>query len=153
MLIELTKEQILMVAQAGIIRHLEFLERKATPQYGLDANTKWELQIEGVLSEYALSKYLGIHWEGSGVIDGDDVGKEEVRATKYDNGNLIIRPRDKDNQRYWLLTGENGKYKVRGYMYARDAKQPKYLDDKGNGRTPVYFVPQSDLVKANPWDI
>jgi hypothetical protein len=30
-------------------------------------------------------------------------------------------------------------------MYAKDAKQEKYLSDKGNGRPPAYFVPQQDL--------
>lgn len=145
--IELTNSQIMMAATAGVIRRVQFINRNGKPTHGLkDEDNNWNLKIEGALSEYALAQYLNIHWAGAGVVGGDDVGEEEVRVTEWPNGSLIVRESDKDHKRYWLLTGKDGIYHVRGYMYARDAKQAKYLTDKGNGREKAYFVPQKDLI-------
>ena len=41
-------------------------------------------------------------------------------------------------------TGVNGRYRVHGGMYAREAKQEKYWKDPAGGR-PAYFVPQRSL--------
>lgn len=145
--IELTNSQIMMAATAGVIRRVQFIDRGGKPTHGLkDEDNNWNLKIEGALSEYALAQYLNIHWAGAGVVGGDDVGEEEVRVTELHNGRLIVRESDKDHKRYWLLTGKDGTYYVRGYMYARDAKQAKYLTDAGNGREKAYFVPQQDLI-------
>lgn len=138
----------MMCAQVGVIRHLQFIKRKARPMYGLDVNTDWKLQIEGAMSEYALAKYLNVHWEGVGFPDADDVGKEDVRVTEYDDGHLILHPRDKDHKNYWLLTGKNGQYTVRGFIKGKEGKSDKYWRKRilpdGRDRS-AYFVPQSVL--------
>ena len=145
--IELTNSQIMMAATAGVIRRVQFIDRDGKPTHGLkDEYNNWNLKIEGALSEYALAQYLNIHWVGAGVVGGNDVGEEEVRVTELHNGRLIIREGDKDHKRYWLLTGKDGSYHVRGYMYAKDAKQDKYFTDAGNGREKAWFVPQKDLI-------
>ena len=145
--IVLTASQIYMVALAGVMRHIQFLCRNAKPQYGQAESSRWDQQIEGALSEYALAKFLNKHWEGVGVAGGDDLKEEEVRVTKYKNGWLPLHPTDKDHKRYWLLTGENGDYMVRGYIYAKDGKQEKYWvkkEEKGRDRS-CYEVPQLAL--------
>ena len=149
--IVLTASQIQMVALAGINRHLQFLIRNAKPQYGQAESSRWDQQIEGALSEYALAKFLNKHWEGVGVAGGDDLGEEEVRVTKYKTGWLPLHPADKDHKRYWLLTGENGVYTIRGYIYAINGKLQKYWvkkEEKGRDRS-CYEIPQSDLI--NPF--
>jgi hypothetical protein len=144
--IELTNSQIIMASSAGVMRMIQFHARNGKPTHGLNREQiTWDIWIEGCLTEYALAKHLNLHWEGTGVVGGGDVGKEEVRATDRHTNSLIIRDSDNDNKRYWLLTGRDGSYHVHGYMYARDAKQAKYLTDKGNGREKAYFVPQKDL--------
>lgn len=144
--IELDYPQIMMGVYAGGVRHLQFLKRNARPMYGKDVSTVWGEQIEGALSEYALAKHLNVHWEGVGVAGGNDLADEEVRVTKYQNGNLLLHPADKNDKRYWLLTGENGKYTIHGYIYGRDGKQQKYWRDPVGGRA-CFFVPQSALTK------
>ena len=135
-----------MASSAGVMRMIQFHARNGKPTHGLNREQiTWDIWIEGCLTEYALAKHLNLHWEGTGVVGGGDVGKEEVRATDRHTNSLIIRDSDNDNKRYWLLTGRDGSYHVHGYMYARDAKQAKYLTDKGNGREKAYFVPQKDL--------
>ena len=141
--IVLSSTQILMAAQVGVMRRVQFLKRNAVAVYG--AETNWQMQIEGALSEYALSKYLGIYWEGVGIIDGDDVGDQDVRVTEYDHGSLILHPRDADDKKFWLLTGKNGTYTIQGHILGKDGKQDKYWKEKVAGR-PAFFVPQSDLV-------
>jgi len=145
--IELTNSQIIMAATAGVLRRVQYIDRDGKPTHGLkEEDNNWNIKIEGALSEYALAQYLNIHWMGTGVVGGDDVGKEEVRTTELHNGRLIIREGDKDHKRYWLLTGKDGTYHVRGYIYAKDAKQDKYYTDAGNGREKAWFVPQKDLI-------
>ena len=149
--IVLTASQIYMVALSGVMRHTQFLCRNAKPQYGQAESSRWDQQIEGALSEYALAKFLNKHWEGVGVAGGDDLKEEEVRVTKYKNGWLPLHPTDKDHKRYWLLTGENGNYMVRGYIYAKDGKQEKYWvkkEEKGRDRS-CYEVPQLALLSPN----
>jgi hypothetical protein len=145
MKIKLSNSQMMMAANVGVIRHLQFIKRNARPMYGLDVPTDWKLQIEGAMSEYALAKYLNVHWEGVGFPDADDVGNEDVRVTTHESGCLILHDRDKDDKKYWLLIGQNGEYEIKGYIFGRDGKQKKYWKEKVPGR-PCYFVPQTDLI-------
>jgi hypothetical protein len=142
--VTLTYPEIFHAANAGVMRRIQRLRSKIPPSYGLKTGTEWQLFIEGALAECALAKCLGKYWEGCGEINGIDVLDVEARSTKHENGRLIIYDADKDYLKYYLLTGAEGKYTVRGWMYGKDAKQEKYLDSP-TGRKAAYFVPQSDL--------
>ena len=142
--IELSLQEIFVASQVGILRQCEDIKADKKPFIGEKKELAWQRHIEGALSECAMAKYLNVYWNKSPWFN-PDVGDVEVRVTHYSNGRLIIRDRDKDDTKYYLLTGMNGKYHIRGYMYARDAKQEKYLDCPVADRTPSYYVPQSDL--------
>lgn len=144
MKIELSIHEILVATQVGILRQCEDIKANKKPFIGEKKELGWQRHIEGALSECAMAKYLNVYWNKSPWFN-PDVGDIEVRTTHYDTGRLIIRDRDKDDTKYYLLTGLNGTYHVRGYMYARDAKQSKYLDAPVEGRPASYYVPQSDL--------
>jgi len=144
MIIELSIHEILVASQVGILRQLEDIKANKKSFIGEKQDMAWQRHIEGALSECAMAKFLNVYWNKSPWFN-PDVGDIEVRTTVYETGRLIIRDRDKDDTRYYLLTGINGKYTVRGYVYAREAKQTKYLDQPVAGRPPSYFVPQSDL--------
>ena len=101
--------------------------------------------IEGALGEIVIAKHFKIFW-GKGSYGADDVGPYEVRQTHHAHGSLIVHPTDKDDKRYYLVTGILGNYVIRGYMYARDAKQQKYWSDPQGTNRPAYFVPQNDLI-------
>lgn len=143
-IVELSIHEMLVASQVGILRQLEDIKAAKKSFIGEKQDTAWQRHIEGALSECAMAKYLNVYWNKSPWFN-PDVGDVEVRATHHENGSLIIRDRDKDDTRYYLLTGINGKYTVRGYMYAREAKQEKYFMSKVQGRPPSYFVPQADL--------
>jgi len=144
MIIELTLHEILVASQVGILRQLEDIKANKKSFIGEKQDMAWQRHIEGALSECAMAKYLNVYWSKSPWFN-PDVGDVEVRTTTHETGRLIIRERDKDDTKYYLLTGINGKYTIRGYVYAREAKQDKYLDQPVAGRPPSYFVPQSDL--------
>jgi hypothetical protein len=146
MKIILENSQIMMVAQAGVMRHIQFIARNAKCQHGQSEPTTWEMQIEGCLSEYALSLYLGVEWKGTGKIGGVDVGKDnDVRCTPRADGSLIIHKNDDDNRKYWLMVGKNGTYEVKGWLLGKDGKNERYWSDPSGKNRPAYFVPQSAL--------
>lgn len=128
----------------GITMHLEDLSRDKQSNTGETQENAWQRKIEGSLAECAFAKFKNIYWN-KGVFPNPDVGEFEVRSTPYENGYLRIKPNDPDDRKFYLLTGINGKYTIRGWMYAKDAKQGKYWKSIKTGRPPQYFVPQSDL--------
>jgi hypothetical protein len=142
--VNLSSWEMLMAAQAGVLRQVENLQKKRVPAYGVGANNDWQLHIEGCMGEYALAKYLGIHWSGKGQLRKPDVGVFDVRTRSRDNYELIIHPEDPDDRIFWLVCGRNGAYSIKGWILARDGKKKEYWKDPA-GRNPAYFVPQSAL--------
>jgi hypothetical protein len=75
----------------------------------------------------------------------------DVKTTEYITGHLVVRPKHKGKsaQSFVLMTGtmENG-FHYRGWMWAEDVFQDKYLGTLGRG--PTYKVPQSDLNQGLP---
>jgi hypothetical protein len=142
--IVLTGSEILLAANAGIMRHTENIKKNTVLRYQKPNMNHWQLMVEGALGEMAVAKHLNIYWSGKGVIGGGDVDDHEVRTTAYDTGRLICHPEDKDNKKYWLVTGSNGTYTIRGWILGIRAKQEQYWDDPEGGR-PAYFIPQKDL--------
>ena len=144
MKIELSPTEIMQAAQVGVMRRMQRLKSKIPNPKGYPEGNEWQMFIDGAIAECALAKYLNVYWEGCGQINGVDVGEVDVRSTKYETGMLIIHKTDDDNRKYYLLTGCDGKFIVRGWMWGYEAKQEKYYTSKSN-RPPEYYVPQSDL--------
>ena len=147
----LQNSQIIMAAMAGVLRQIQYIERHKKNNDGstlswMPYEQGWTTMIEGALSEYALAKFLNQHWEGTGVRGEEDVGMEEVRVTTIENGSLVIRKWDKKNRRYWLLTGSNGIYIVRGFFDYQGNLPEKFLDNKDHDKPKAWFIPQSFLI-------
>jgi hypothetical protein len=142
--IDLSSWEMLMAAQAGVLRQVENLQKKRVPAYGVGVDNNWQIHIEGCMGEYALAKYLGIHWSGKGQLRKPDVGEFDVRTASRDNYQLILHPEDPDDRIFWLICGKNGAYSIKGWILGRDGKRQEYWKDPVGGR-PAYFVPQSAL--------
>lgn len=147
--VSLSLSEILHAANAGTLRVVENIKLGRAGSHGLNSNTDWQLHIEGAMAECALAKFLNVYWEGKGKFNGVDVGDVDVRSTRYDNGKLIIHPSDDDNRKYYLLTGIDGNYIVRGWIWGRDAKNQMYWSDPSGKNRPAYFVPQDKLNGVN----
>ena len=142
--INLTAYEILMAAQAGIMRQVENIKKSAEPYYGASSINDWQLHIEGCLGEFALAKFLNVWWGGKGKKREADVDIYDVRTTPGHEFRLILHPDDPDDRIFWLVTGRNGSYKIQGWIRASDGKQQKYWDDPTRKR-PAFFVPSSAL--------
>ena len=148
MLIELKGYEMMQGALCGIMRQLTNLKKGHKNAHGLGNGKDWQVNVEGALAEMALAKFLDVYWT-NGEFRAPDVGVVDVRSTHHMNGCLIVHDEDDSGRVFWLLTGENGKYTIRGWMYGYEAQnKEKYWKDPVGGR-PAYFVPQSDLHKAD----
>jgi len=94
----------------------------------------------------AAAKALGLYWCASvDTFKAADIGDSmQVRLTDKPDGSLIVREGDSNEHEFILVIGSEGRYRVRGWLSGRDAKQRHWLKSYGN-REPAYFVPQSDL--------
>lgn len=144
MRIELTPAEIMLGAEAGVMRQVENLKIGRKPAYGAGTENDWQLHIEGCLAEMAMAKYLGVYWAGKGKLRHPDVGDMDVRTRSKSHYRLILHKEDPDDRVFWLMCGVNGKYDVVGWIRGRDGKQEQYWSDPAGGR-PAYFVPQEHL--------
>jgi len=146
--INLTPDEIQMGVIQATLRILQCKRDGKKHRYGAKETETWQMNIEGALGEIVIAKHFKIFW-GKGSYGADDVGPYEVRQTHHPHGSLIVHPGDKDDKRYYLVTGILGNYVIRGYMYAKDAKQQKYWSDPQKTNRPAFFVPQKDLIDDN----
>ena len=145
MKIILSSAEIMIASQVGIMRHLENIRDNKKSVSGEKPELAWQRHIEGALTECAMAKYLNVYWSKR-PWPHPDVGDIDVRSTHWEHGDLRIEPKDDNDRKFYLLTGLNGTYIIRGWMYAKDAKQDKYLKTYDKEREMKYFVPQSDLI-------
>lgn len=124
-----------------------FHDSNMTDEKNLEINTL------GALGEIAVAKYLNQYFGGTvNTFKGvSDVGLNvEVRATTLKNKDLIIRDNDTKNAYYFLVQQvHENLYKIQGFLYGMDAVQDKYCKAPNPNRPRAFFVPQSDLIKAN----
>lgn len=149
--VTLAQHELMMAAPVGVRRHVEALERGLTDRHGAESEPPWQIHIEGACGECATAKCLGIYWDGStGTFKmRGDVGALEVRTRSEHWHDLIVRPKDKSNAIYVLVTGTAPTYFVRGWLFGHHCKVSAFWKDKKNapgGRDPGWFVPSSALL-------
>jgi len=142
--IELTSQEIQIASMVGIQRQVEDIERRKKSFSGESQTGAWQRHIEGALSECALAKHLNVFWSKR-PYPLPDVYDSEVRSTPYSSGVMPIGTTDKDDRKYYLLTGINGTYIIRGWLYGKDCKRPEWWRELQPGRPPCFCVPQSAL--------
>jgi hypothetical protein len=145
-IIQLELHEIQTGAGVGIQRQVENMKLKRNQAHGHQAATDWQSNIEGVLSEMALSKHWNLYWKGKGNLREPDVGNHDCRSTPYGTGHLLLHKEDPDERRYYLLIGVNGRYEVAGWCYGMEGKLDEYWKAPQRGR-PCYMVPQTALRK------
>lgn len=136
---------MLLAGQVGIRRQMEALKRGLPDRHGF-TGLGWDIHVEGACGELAVAKALGRYWNGSvnTFKVGGDVGAMQVRTRSRSHYELLIRPDDKDQDVFVLVTGTSPKFKVVGWIKGKDAKRVEWLQTHG-GRPPAYFVPQKSL--------
>jgi hypothetical protein len=135
----------MQAAQVGVMRQVQNLKRGRADAYGASTSMGWQYHIEGAMGEMAVAKAFNLYWNGNlGNLSAGDVGDIQVRTSSRTNGDLIMHPRDRDKDRFILVTGGNGDYNLRGWVLGSEGKLQEYWRDPAGGR-PAYFVPQGKL--------
>lgn len=132
-------------AQVGLSRSIEAMREGKSSRFSGERN--WSAHIEGALGEAAFAKATRRYWSGSvnTFKEGGDVGAIQVRTRSRPDFPLYVRPTDRDDDIFVLVTGELGNYEVVGWCFGREAKQDKYLVTNMKGWRPTYMVPAKDL--------
>jgi len=149
--VTLSKAELQMAATCGVQRHIEALEQGKQDSFGYDGLDGWTVHIEGAAGELAIAKVIQKYWPGTvnTFKNGGDIGKtKQVRTRSKHEWDLIVRPGDRDEDIFFLVTGRAPSYKVWGWIKGADAKKKEWLKTHG-GRPPAYFVPKDALTPIN----
>ncbi len=146
--VTLDQREILLAADLGVRRQVAAMLSGRQDSFGFERGGKdpWRAHIEGVAGELAVAKVLNVFWTGTinTYRSRADVGSLEVKTRSKPDYELLVRPHDRDDAAFVLVTGEIPTYTVVGWILARDAKRPVWLQMYG-GRPPAYFVPHDAL--------
>jgi hypothetical protein len=144
MQIKLSPAEVQVGAFVGLQRHKHAIEQKIEYPDGYD--NPWQRHIEGALAEMAFAKIMTLHWDAKpDQFDKNDVSGWEVRCTEYKTGHLLLQDTDLDFSPYVLLTGQNGDYVVRGWIFGFQGKLDEYWGTLPRQNRPCYRVPQDKL--------
>jgi hypothetical protein len=143
--ITLTPSEIMMGALAGLMRHVQNISNRTADAYGYTGDNPWQIDIEGCLGEMAVAKFLDVYWVGKGQKYLPDVGPYQVRTARHHSYDLLLHPRDDDERIFWLVTGMDGHYSIRGWLRAKDGKTDEFWKEKAQNGRPCFFVPASRL--------
>jgi hypothetical protein len=154
--VELTKSEVFTAAMVGLQRQCSSLFKKSKNRFEIEKEKEWGIHIIGAMGEAAAARGLGMYWPMSvdTYKDPDILPNIQVRTRTKDDGDLIVRDDDDDNEIFVLVTGTGPKFMLRGYVTGKEAKKKEWLKSP-NGWKAAYFVPQSklksieDLLKEN----
>jgi hypothetical protein len=146
--INLTAPELMLAAQAGVMRQVENLKKnQAQNTLGYDEKNPWQIHIEGACGEMVIAKMLNQYWKGKGKWGDSDVGEDDVRTSPKHYYRLRLHHKDSSDRIFWHVTGMNGIYQVHGWIHAIDGKKEKYWSDIAKKNRPAFFVPIEDLHK------
>lgn len=122
--ITLTDQEIEWADRIAKIRNDEAQGRNYKPKHGLKPGNELKTHRDGARGELALSKFLGVKWDATvnTFKRGGDVGKFQVRTTKDHDRRLIIRHDDRDEDIFWLVTGESPHFIIQGWIECHRAR-------------------------------
>lgn len=145
MIVELDEYELFHAAVAGIQRRISSVKKGRPQFYGADERRNfWEIDIIGMMGEYAVAKVMNIHWQPAtnkrlSSLPGD-VGRYEVRSSTWPNAHLLVREADRDESPYILAIVGEQSVDLRGWMYGGQAKSVGLRKERN-----TYWVPQDRL--------
>jgi len=144
--VTLTRAEMHVAAQVGCLRAISALRGNRPDRHGADSNNGWSLHIEGAAGELAVARVVDRFWTMpvDTFKDGGDVGAYQVRTRSSHSYELIVRPDDRELDRYILVTGRAPHFTVRGWVFGYEARKDEWLQTHGE-REPAWFVPHHAL--------
>ncbi len=143
--------ELRMACLVGIERLVQVIARdNRVPLKDDDAG--FNKDLNGACGEAAFAKFRNVWWDGSVNTFSafGDVGGAEVRTRTKHDWQLFVRPADKDERYFVLVTGRPPTYRVQGWILGADAKQPEWMADPGGYGKPAFFPPTAALTRFRP---
>ena len=157
MIIELTPTELQEATDVGKKRRAFNESKRTSAAYGFDNANKekaLKIDIQGAIAEKSIAKTLNLNWipfsEEFKTLVSDVGDNVQVRSTDYKQGNLLVHPKDKDEQIFILVRLHNlPKCEIVGWIKGKDGKKQQYWEDGTNWpafkNRPCYRVPAYKL--------
>lgn len=143
--ITLTPAELSVAAFVGAMRQVSSVSKGSREAHGSTEQNGWNKHVEGACGECAYAKFANVYWSPTvNTYKAPDVDGVQVKTRSKSEYELLVRDDDADDHPFVLVTGMNGRYVVRGWLYGHEAKRPEWKQGHG-GREPAYFAPQSAL--------
>ncbi len=129
----------------GKLRQEEAERMGLEDKYGFEGDPL-ACHINGAMGEMASARCLGVYWPPSvNTFRAPDLFCDlQVRTRSRHNYDLIVRPGDQMHHAYVCVTGEDGEYRVHGWLWGHEAECAGNRETYG-GRPEAFFVPQVRL--------
>jgi hypothetical protein len=106
--------------------------------------------ILGEIGEQAVARKIDRHQtRGTELREIGDLGDEdEVKATEYADGHLLLHEDSPEEARFFLAIvsfGRQIRVELPGWIWGREGKLDRYWGDRSSQKQPCYWVPQSAL--------
>lgn len=148
-LVVLTEDERERATFVGSMRRQAAVKRGRRWKAGEPEAPKLLLDIEGAMAELAVAKHYGVTWTGAlGNTRMADVGDVDVRLSRYPQGDLLLYPDEPARfplRAFLLVTGEHGRYTLRGWCLGREAWAWGRMRVISPRRPAALAVPQSRL--------
>jgi hypothetical protein len=107
----------------------------------------WDYNIDGRGGEIAAARVLNCYYSNpTNSFSDADVGGVEVKTRREHHYDLRVRDTDPDTTIFLLVTGKAWEgYRVHGWIYGHDAKQPEWWNNPDGSDEFGFFVPKSQL--------
>ncbi len=148
--VELTRSELIVGAQVGMMRNAEARLRNSRPRFSEKVPGElWGFHIEGACAELAFCKLLGIRWDRSvDTFHVPDIPGYRIDVRWSQRSDAKVRP--DDNGVYIVkMGGMSPRFTYQGWIYSEHAKVAKWKKDFGRGN-PAYFVPVYKLRQDVP---
>jgi hypothetical protein len=144
----------MIAAQVGTMRRVSSKQKGkgVNDGYEDDGERKgWDRDIEGAAAELVVADYLGVYWPASVNADkaDPDVGDRiQVRSSHRPDAQLIVRPGDRLDHIYVLVTGRIPDLRLIGWVQGEKCKQDSaWFTNNGREDLPkAWFVPRTALI-------
>lgn len=143
--VALVGSEYLSAMHIGCMRRSQDRRLDRKDAYGASADNGEALDILGAVGEACVAKYLNQFWLGLGTFRGPDVSNFQVRTRSHEHYDLILHPKDNDDDIFILVYASKGVGLLSGWLYGREGKKPEYWKDPSKKKRFAYFVPKSVL--------
>lgn len=146
----LDEYELAHAAMAGCQRRIASISKHRPQFYNADERKNfWQIDIVGMIAEYAVAKALDKHWQPAtnkklSDLPGD-VGQYQVRSTEHRTGHLFLHPKDK-NADYILAVVKDNRVLLAGWI---DWETGTQVGDMKSVDT--WWVPQHKLYGFDKW--